>query len=390
MLGICLRKAARFQLRETRLRIPSQRFSLVIRVQTITTTKYIDDPLFALNIHPYLPRIAVNEEPFALLFFATLVFDSPIRDMARLLNAFEPDASWGSSLMNTFTEWTSPVTPAPASESKYGFRQIDDSNLCVSLASLSVTNHNPYVPLELHSLFPVLPQTPLAYPRTGSPSWTTCPAPTPAQYQTTSPPLQSDAAVGRSDFLNEGSSPRDVASPPAVEGLDRRRPRPNRSRIPVYHAQSPVYRPRSHVYRPVNEAESADQPPQYSAIDPMTPESHLPLSEADPVTWRHSLRPRRANRPFLRWSFASWRSSRRRVNKNRTGPSSIRASVHTAKVAIAKNMESASRKVKDVPKAASRTQKQWQITRAKNKLQWLRRNGFLSDQERMLTRELKG
>jgi len=65
-------------------------------------------------------------------------------------------------------------------------------------------------------------------------------------------------------------------------------------------------------------------------------------------------------------------------------------SIHAAKGATSRGVGRACRKVKAMPNTAIGSYKRLQIKRAKNKLQWLRKNGFLSDQERMLTRDLRG
>jgi hypothetical protein len=79
-----------------------------------------------------------------------------------------------------------------------------------------------------------------------------------------------------------------------------------------------------------------------------------------------------------------------RVERQMTESANNSEGVNKFRYALRRNVNRASRKVNDIPDTAMRTYKRWQIRRAKNELRWLRKNGFLSDQERMLMRELRG
>jgi hypothetical protein len=290
--------------------------------------------------------------------------------MARLLNGFEPDASWGSSLVNTFMGWATPASPPPPRKCNGKFRPLPtNDDLCTSLAGLSVTNNHPYAPLELRSLFPVIPQTPILCPSMPPTSQSSDPAVASMRYRTISPPLQSSPAVGRTDFLSASSSLNDAGlSPRAAQRLNRHRLCPNRAR-------------RRPVYRPLDEAETAD---------PLVQEPYDPLQELEPLTWLDGFRLQLRGEQSSKWKFKNWRHGNRDMRRERSRSHDMGGSTHAAKGATRRTMGRASRKVRAMPDRALQSYRRLQIRRAKNKLQWLRKNGFLSDQERMLTQDLRG
>lgn len=56
---------------------------------------------------------------------------------------------------------------------------------------------------------------------------------------------------------------------------------------------------------------------------------------------------------------------------------------------VRKSVSRVKKKAVELPKTAQRLHGGWRITRAKSKLQWLQKNGFLNDQERMLISDLE-
>lgn len=46
---------------------------------------------------------------------------------------------------------------------------------------------------------------------------------------------------------------------------------------------------------------------------------------------------------------------------------------------MAKNVKEEKRKVRELPQVAGRMQKEWQASKARSKIEWLEKKGFLSD-----------
>jgi hypothetical protein len=290
-----------------------------------------------------------------------------------------PDSTWGTSLIETFMGWTStptvpPLSP-PSSNSRGKFRDvvIGEDELSICLESLSVTQRHPYTPLELPS--------PLTTPVTPMDSLSGRPALMPTHSPSTTPLQPGLQTTGRNNLSPVSPATQETHTIPGLQTPQR----PNRRRL----------RPHRHlIHRPWNRQEVVDPPPVYSAIDPLHAPRPLPSwTRPERVTWRDGFRLRfhRADRVVPRKSRGNgtWcRDFQRGEEENEFVD--VRTSVREVRGPVERGLDRVERGVRDVPRKALRTYNRWQILRAKGKLQWLRRNGFLSDQERMLTRELRG
>ncbi|KAF2677173.1 hypothetical protein K458DRAFT_396254 [Lentithecium fluviatile CBS 122367] len=320
----------------------------------------------------------------------------------------DSDTLWGSTLVNTFMGWPPTAPPPPHRDIQFGTPRdlvVGGNELCSSLAGLSLTPHRPHSHLELPSHLPIQPPPPFSHPRTthntsepavhpppfSPPSLFSSPrairtTATPAQPLRISAPLQSSVGAGRSDFLIPASSPSDSTT------SSRNMHRINRRRLRLYRSRRTV------VYRPLDRAEIADPPPAYAAIDPLQPKPKLRSypRESERVNWRDGFRFHwqglGLGKLNMNWNLRYFRNGYRRLDRGFkiTEARGFRESVRRVKNGLGRNVGKAKGMVGDVSGAAPREWKRWRIVRARRKLGWLKRNGFLSDQERVLVRELRG
>jgi hypothetical protein len=311
--------------------------------------------------------------------------------MARLLNAFEPDASWATSLVNTFMGWGStPTNPSPsyAKEASPARNSHDSDDLCRALNTLSMTEthpaNRPHAPVANPPPPFHLPLMPFDY---RYPATHVVPEDPPrANVMSQRLPLPIDP-FGRTDFfrheyLRRGNDPSVLRGNPS---FNRRRhvygrrvtvPAPDRRRPRARHVRRPSVR------LSLSEGNIVGPPPAYSAIDPLDENLRLQDQSLEAYGWSAPERSR------SKWRLWEWRKGRRERRADRA--TGLRGNVKAAHAVVGGKMDRGIRKVRNIPRSARRAQQQWHIQRAKKKLMWLRTNGFLSDQERMLTQELRG
>lgn len=286
-------------------------------------------------------------------------------NMADLLVSFEQDSMhWGSALRSTFTAWPS---QGPALSGKRRAATVEES-LCGSMARLSVTRERLMRPHRSQ------PSTTPGYTSTDrGPRHDDMYSVSLHFNNLRSPPLRisspmpSNDRTGRSHFLAARPNPRDPAPPLPVPTYTQRIPH-RRARV---RPRSRRRRNRVYAPRPVSAEVNADMPPPYSAYDPLVPRPSIPFSD-----------PR--NREY--WRLGRRRGVRRSLEVRVGEEERPNATTNRVKRSIG----GAKSKVKNLSGAVLRMQKGWQIKRAKSKLKWLQNKGYLSDQERMLARELAG
>jgi hypothetical protein len=231
------------------------------------------------------------------------------------------------------------LTPAPLPQGPVGKTRdmlVREDELCSFFAGLLVTQHHPYSPLELPS--PILlpnecisaystpaPYSSYNYPRCSHPQHL--------------PTKQSTIEAERSDSLFVNPSSRE--SIPRLRNTlrsNRRRPRP---------------RPHRHlVYQRLDEAESNDPPPTYSAIDPLQSKCRLHTRASKRWTWRDGLRLHRRRRSSGSWTAEDVHIEHRGRQTARSERTGVRKSVKKVGRAVSGDMDRALRKFRDLPHTA--------------------------------------
>lgn len=314
--------------------------------------------------------------------------------MASLLEPLEPDLDWGPNMTDAFLSLPFDPRDERVRGINHGKHRSDatEGDLCSSLATLRVAPERPCSPSNLPSLpEPPVPTVNSLFSRRETYE-RQIQTPNLASPLRISPPLQSSTPIVRSDFLGAGIRVVDyapqvstqshdqyqpqVSTPLPAHRLTRRRPRPHR------------YRSRVATYRPVDKAESEDLPPPYAEeVEPRFQLPPIPWYDVEIGSYRRFGRHESALTGSGAEAPSAMGSNEGRGDvSSRTHPRIMTDRVVKVKVGVGE----AKKRIRDMPKALQRALKRWRITRAKKKLRWLQRNGFLNDQERMLTRELSG
>ncbi|KAF1950778.1 hypothetical protein CC80DRAFT_509357 [Byssothecium circinans] len=296
-----------------------------------------------------------------------------------LHSTVELDSSWGTSMTSLFTSWPSHSIQshrhAAAKRRRLNLAQIPttamEDDLCISIAGITLANR----------VTPQEDQQPelITRPSTPVPSPSSSPMPAASTQYRRLREAERARARERSNALAAATSgDRGFEARQEIISSIEQRTRGQQIRR----------QRRVQVYRPVREEQQADPPPRYTTQDPYP---LLPLTTSTPslptlpdiadeetrtgcrIGYRRRLAKvkdfgRKATKAVER--IANPDLSRQRRRWHRMGPRGVG---HRERMRA----------------VVERVQKRWNIRRAKKKVVWLRKNGFLNGQERMLLGEVR-
>ncbi|KAJ4301561.1 hypothetical protein N0V90_003654 [Kalmusia sp. IMI 367209] len=201
------------------------------------------------------------------------------------------------------------------------------------------------------------------------------------------PQSRSRGPWAATSFMTHTTQQRSVPvfpQPPLQPEFPMHHPRPEL----VLRVPQPPLQPEFHTYRPRLEMEYSAPPPPYTPFDTdeVRPQHIFTWSNTSNTTHTPLIHHARNSSPnATRHQESTWMGGRNEGIRGRETSAKQRPTGRLGVIGsrIEKSVKNVKKKAAELPKAAQRLHNGWQSTRAKSKLDWLHKKGYLNDQERM-------